>query len=354
MNNLTTAIKYKINVNEKDASENIKMFNFCSQYMIEHFDSNANGFVLFDYEVFKTPHQLLIYNLIKSATDKHNIDLDNYHIIIRPSIERGRTYYDMCIGYGEYHNIITPEGNIINDCGNFQMDLFFNELDDIINIGTNLTKKNTENEPIINKLVLFRPQLFSAFINNHSGTYYFKQLNNITEHNFSLGLVKFGIDFIDKSNGIVNYPKFSEIFQNEDSLHDYYYKYYNFEVNNDLFINNVLNTKLDSVEVIADIIELNIHSCSTNTDLKNILEKYNYTFEKLYRSMYPGVYNEPDNEIIHYKMDEGTGVVVEDINLVFNHKCIGFQTMTENTRKIISEIHDYMKNNGLYNIVITV
>lgn len=347
MNNIATSFKFELNVDEQILSENFKMFCFCSQFITRNFDPNCNGFLLFDYEIIKTSYQLLIYNLIKTATDKKNIILDNYNIIIRPVVQEEDAFYDIYIDYGEYHDIKNSEGNIIEDCCDFKLDIFLKKTDNIINIGTDLTKQNTENEPIINNIYLFRPQIFSAFLSCHSGNYFFKHEDNNKDINCCCSSLS--IEFIHKNNGSVNYPKFSDVFQNEQIIHNYCC---NFFKNNNLDIDNILHTKFDNIQVISNIINEN-NDVSSNTFILKILEKYNYTFEKLYRSLFPGVYNEPNNEIKHYDIYENTDTSIDDINMVFNHKCIGMQTITINTRNIISEITEYMKINDIYYIIIS-
>jgi hypothetical protein len=346
MDNITTCVKYNFNDSEEIISNNMKLY--CTALNVGLSNFHSNGFSILDNN-FKTPQHELLYYLIKSVFDnKFNISIDNYKIIIRTTTESGRSYYDIDFDYGENHDVKTSEGNIINTCvSEFQMDIYFNNSDDnIITIGTNMNKDIKDNEPNIDEIIIFRPQMFSSFTNHHMGTYYFNEINTNIDY-LEKGLFKLCVDIINKNTEIVgNYPNISDVFENESDIYKVYDGLYPFFKNKELFVNNVIDTRLENLEFNIDIMNEKIISISKNVYLKTILKKYDYTFEKLYKSMFPGVYSSENFEITYYdKIYENIDFMDHsDININDeNRKCAGYQVIPVETKNIILLINNYMK-----------
>jgi len=358
MNKITSFVKHNFNIDEEIISNNMTLFSIAIGKAIYKIDRNANGYLILDIDNFNTPQHALIYNLIKSIADKHNLHLDDYFMVMRSCIKYGRDCYDMCSGYGEYHDIINQTGEIVNDCCDFRADIYYNNSDDVITIGTDLNKNNTETIPKINEITLIRPRKMSAFIGSHYGSYYLTDSHYLNKDKDIMGsaIYKTTIEFFNKSNGKLNYnyPNFSDIVEDEKELYTYYESYYPFLKNKEKFVNNTKDTTIEDIELVANTLSKNNQSSSGNVFIRNLLDSHNYTFETLYKSMYPGEYPDENFEINHYDKcyANNANTRVEDINQQFHHKCIGYQTVPAETREIISELCNYMKTNNFYSMTI--
>ena len=342
MNNITTCNNYSFNNYKEIVSNNMKLFCIALNQQ-----SNSNGFYILD-DNFKTPQHQIIYYLIKSVTDSKSISMEDYNIVLRGCVKDTRVNYDMYIDYGENHDMKTTDGNTIQGFVNdFQMMLYFNDNENNIIIGTDLDKNNIDNEPIINEITFFRPQMMSSFTNCHIGSFILTINNKIEKNMLKENNFFISVDFIKKNIGIIeNYPIISNVFENENELYKTYDILYPFYKNKELFVNNITETRLDGIEFNNIIInEKKIYASDNNTFLNLLLKKNNYTFEKLYKSMFPGVYSNEKFVIEHYSENySDSDIPIEDINCNFeNCKCIGYQNIPKETRNIIFKINEYMK-----------
>jgi hypothetical protein len=350
MDTSSTIVKFLFNINEEIISNNMMLFTKCSDIMIDDFDKDSDGIAILDIENITTPQQGLIYNIIKSITDLHNIDLNEYHIVFRSSIKYGKEGYDLYSDYGELHNIIKSDGSIERDFGDFHIVINYNDSDNILNIMSDLTKDNREECPQINELTFFRPLKLSACMSTHYTTYY------LTDEKYEL--YKTYIDFIKKNRGNVHYTDVSDIIKTEEQLYEEYDNGNSniFSEHKDFFVNNTIDQKLENIELIGSVLDKNSRSCTNDTIIRNILESYNYTFEKLYKSMYPCQYCDEGFDICDYSdcNIDHPHVDTNDINVIHdNYACIGMKIVPEDTRKIIKEIANYMKLNNYYTMTIT-
>ena len=107
MNNLTTTtVKYLFNIDNDIICNNMICFTESFISAIENIYNNCNGFTILDSDNIKTPQHSLIYNFVLSVTNKYNINLDDYYMIMRSSIKNNNMNFDLCTGFGEYHDII--------------------------------------------------------------------------------------------------------------------------------------------------------------------------------------------------------------------------------------------------------
>lgn len=351
MENITLCTKYQLNVNEKIISNNMKLF--CNALDVGLDKYNSNGWCILDNN-FKIPQHALIYTFVKSVLDKQNKLIDDYKIILTSCIRSGRKYYDHSMYYGEYHDF-HKSGNCINDIVNdFQMFIFFNNDDEIVKLTTDLNKTIVENEPIINEICIFRPQLFTSLIGCHIGTYYLKEETDTDVHSvFNNSLFSVNLEFVNKNDHFdceFNYPNLSDVFEDEEELYKIYDNLYPFSINKELFVTDIINTSINDLTCISYNITEELISISDNLFFKEILEKYGYTFEKLYKSMFPGEYTSENFIIEHYPdvYDDDSIVLETDINIkIPGLKCSGFITVPSDTKKIFLEINDYMKINKI-------
>jgi hypothetical protein len=349
MNILNTAVKYGFNVNEDIISNNMIQFTLAINELTCEYDSNSNGFAILDLDNIKTPQEGVVYCIIKSLTDMYNIVLNDYNIIVRNSTVYVKEY-DLCSGYGEYHDINKSDGSIENDCSELQIEIYYNDTEDIMGISTDLTKDIEENYPKINEITFFRPRKLSALMNYHLAELYMVENENKAMNEIRPGVLhKTAINFISKSRGKLNYPKLSEVITDEQQLYD---KYANncklFESNIELFVNNIANNTLEDIELIGNVIENQRQSSSDNSYISNILETHNSSFEKLYKSLFPGSY---DNE--ESRIDEEGYKAERDDDNEMSHKCVGQYKLSQNTKNILNDMHNYMKINNYDIITIT-
>jgi hypothetical protein len=352
----TSFVKHDFNINEEIISNNMILFTTAIGKLIDNVDKHANGFLMLDIDNFNTPQHALIYNLIKSVTDKQNINLDDYFMVMRSCIKYGRDCFDMYADYGEYHDIITPSGTTVRDCCEFSADIYFNDSDDVITIATDLNKNNTDTIPQINEITLIRPRKMSALIGSHRGFYYLTDPDCCSR-------IKDGsryettIEFFNKKTGklLNSYPNFSDVVKDETELYAMYERYYPFSKNKEKFVNNTEDITIEGIELVANTISNNSLSSSADVFLRNLLDSYHYTFETFYKSLYPGEYTEENFEIKHYDecFANDACTPIKDINNRFRHKCVGNQTVPVHTREIILEMCNYMKTNHYYSMTIT-
>jgi hypothetical protein len=328
------SIKYDVNVDEDEVCNYMKLFI----EKIQRF--GENGFLILDTNVFNIPQHEFIYNLVNSVLKNYKIDSDDYYMVMRCSDIGIKKHYDICSGFGEKHEIIRSDGKTVREYCDLVLHIYFNDNDNILSIGTDLKNNNSDKKPQINELSLFRPRKLSACLMHHANNYFIKDTNNLDQ--LDKRLYKVWIDFINKNNGKPTYPNLSDVISNEDDLY-FNYSYYT------PFLNNV---PIENIKINSNILELNTESCSSNNYIKNKLDDHDYTFDRLYKSMYPGVYKEEGFEIIHYDevYTSNTGLKVDYINE--DNRCIGFQTVPIETRKIFIELRNYMVNSGYYNMKI--
>jgi len=350
MENITLCTEYLLNVNKTIISNNMKLF--CMALDISLFEYNSNGFVILDNN-FKIPQHALIYTFAKSVLDKHNKSIDDYKIILRGCVKKGKTHFDICMGYGEYHEIHKDDCTNVETISDFHMYINFNKCDDILTIATDLNKTVQADEPNIDEIYIYRPQAFSSFITYHMGTYYFTEEVNDINNILNLGLFRVSLEFVNKNNDFecgCNYPNLSDIFENEEQLYKVYEGIYPFSINKEQFVTDIKNTSINDIRCIPRKITENVISISDNLYIKEILDKYDYTFEKLYKSMFPGEYCCEKFTIEHYPSiyDEDSTTKESDINSKsLDYKCSGLMTVPSETKKIMIEINDYMKINNI-------
>jgi len=346
MENITSCTEYLLNVNKTIVSNNMKLF--CTAIDIALDKYNSNGFVILDNN-FKIPQHALIYTFAKSVLDKNNESIDNYKIILRASVKKGKTYFDSCTGYGEYHEIHKDDCINVETICDFHMYINFNNCDDILTIATDLNKTIQDDEPNIDEIYIYRPQAFSSFMTYHIGTYYFNEELNGMNNILNNGLFRVSLEFVNKNNDFhcgCNYPNLSDIFENEEELYKVYDFIYPFSSNKDQFVTDMKNTSINDIRCVPCKITETVISISDNLYIKEILDKYGYTFEKLYKSMFPGEYCRENFTIEHYPSiyDEDSTTKESDINVKsLDYKCIGLNTVPSETKNIMIEINDYMK-----------
>jgi hypothetical protein len=325
------SIKYELDIDEDDVCRYIKLF----MEKVQRF--GENGFFILDTNNFNIPQHEFIYNLVNSVLKKFKIDQDDYYMIMRCSDVGIKKPYDMCSGFGEKHKLTRSDGKTISDYGDLVLHIYFDDNDNILTLGTDLKKNNTDTKPQINEISLIRPRKLSAYLMHHSNNYFIRDTNNLDKR-----LYRICIEFVNKNIGKPNYPFLSDAISNE-------YILYGFNNNYTPFLNNI---SIENIKINSNVLEKNEESCSSNIYIKNKLDEHDYTFDRLYKSLYPGVYNEEGFEITHY--DEvytcNTGIKIEYINE--NNRCIGFQTVPIETKKIFIELRNYMINNNFYNIKI--
>ena len=361
MENIKICTKYILNVNESIISNNMKLFCLALDKALTTYDSD--GFVILDNN-FKIPHHALIYNFAKSVLDKKKISIDDYKIILRASSKTGKQYYDLCLGYGEYHEIQKSNDiTTVEPIGDFHMYVNFNNCDDILTLSTDLNKTILDDEPNMNEINIFRPPAFSSLTTHHMGTYYLKEVKETDINIDNLlknGLFKVSLEFVNKNSDfecLFDYPNFSDIFENEAELYDVYETIYPFSINKNLFVTDIKNTSINDIRCISDKITEEVVSVSDNFDFKEILEKYDYTFEKLYKSLFPGEYCCENFIIEHYPSVYNDDSTTPDscINMKStNYKCCGPVTVPSDTNKIIKEINEYMKIHNIKYIKIII
>jgi len=357
MENINLCTKYILDVNESILSNNMKLFCLSLNSALTKY--NSNGFVILD-NSFKIPHHALIYTFAKSFMDEKNKSIDDYKIILRACHKTGRKYFDSGFGYGEYHAIQKSNDiDVDSMLCDFLMFINFNNCDDIVTIATDLNKKILDNEPNINELYIFRSHPFTSLTGYHMGNYFFKEVNMISIDNLLInGLYSISLEFVNKNNDFYtqyNYPNMSDIFKNEQELYEIYDKIYNFYTNKELFVTDVINMSINDITCIPKKIEETVISISDNLYFKELLERYNYTFEKLYKSMFPGEYSNENFIIEHYPevyYDDST-IPETDINIKSKyHRCSGLYTVPTDTKKILLEINEYIKMNEILYIKI--
>lgn len=350
MNKITSFVKHEFNINEEIISNNMILF----ASVMNKIGKYTNGYLMLDVDNFNTPQHALIYNLISSVTDKHDINLDDYYIVMRSRANYGRDYFDMYSGYGEYHDIITPDGTIISDCCDFRAQIYYNNWENGIIIGTDLNKNNKETITKINEITLIRPRMMSMFVGSHFGEFAFTDSDHISKDKLMGGFYSTTLEFFNKCRGKlnVNYSNFSAI-EDEEELYKYYENYHCFK-NKERFVNNSIDTKLENIELVANTQPLITQSSYDNDFVRNLLDSRNYTFETLYKSLYPGEYPDENFEIKHYDKcySAKATTLIENINQKNHDKCVGYQTVPAQTKEIISELCNYMEKNNVYSMTI--
>jgi hypothetical protein len=355
MESLTLCTKYKLNVNEKIISNNMKLFCIALDIGLNNY--NSNGFSILD-KNFKIPQHALIYTFAKAILDKQNKSMDDYKIILRACVKKGRKYFDMCMGYGEHHEIHESSNcsriDVVND---FHIYINFNDNDDIVTVATDLNKTIVDNEPNINEICICLPQVFSSLMTQHIGTYYFKEDVSDTDPDITNllqnSLFRVGLEFVSKNNDFecgCNYPNLSDVFENEEELYKLYDGIYPFSINKTLFVTDIINTSINDIRCISYNITEEVISISNNVFFRELLEKYGYTFEKFYKSMFPAEYSSENFIIEHYPevYDVDSTTPETDINIKsLRHRCSGLITVPSNTKKIFLEINNYMKINNI-------
>jgi len=163
-------------------------------------------------------------------------------------------------------------------------------------------------------------------------------MNNMNNTNERLCIIN--IEFINKNNGRLNYPNLSDVIKDEE-------EFYKYKLDNTYYSAFLNNMPIENIKIKSEILDKNIISCSTNNYIKQLLEERGYTFDRLYKSMYTGVYKEEGFKIEYNEMNN---MNKESINT--GNRCIGVQVVPIETRKIFAELQNYMINNGYYNMKI--
>jgi hypothetical protein len=282
--------------------------------------SYDNGYMAFDYNNIELSQHKFLYDAIKNFLDKSEIQIDDYNIIIRSSTKLDNQYYDFSSGYGERYKIVGPDEETIDLLPNFEIIMFFNKLyeDDIIYIYTDLKNTNIELKPEINKITIRIPDNSSISAAQHGGFFFRKDKKDLEIYDLTEKKLFFiNIALIHKSYGKSDYSPLSGFIKNKNNL-------YNME---------------DAI-VDVNMVDENVQSCSENFYIKDILENMNYSFERLYKTMYPGVYSEENCELLNYNP------IYENIEPVNNHlnpnSIEGFHNFPPLTKKIFNILIDYM------------
>lgn len=323
------SVKYELNIDEDEVCRYIKLF----MEKIQRF--SVNGFLILDANRFNIPQHEFIYNLANSILKKYKINSDDYYMVMRCSFVDIKKQYDMCSGFGEKHELMRSDGTTIIEDGDLVLKINFDNNDNILIIGTDLEKNNADTKPQIKEISLFRPRKLSACLMHHTNNYFMQDTNKLDER-----LYKIWIDFINKNNGKPNYPNLSDVVSNEEVLYDH--------DNYTPFLNNV---PIENIEINSNILDNNIISCSSNNNIKQLLDEHGYKFDRLYKSMYPGVYKEEGFKIEYNEMNS-TYKVISEQSINPDNKCIGCHVFPIETRKIITELRNYMINNGYCNMTI--
>lgn len=305
--------------------------------MTELVAPESNGYSIFDLNDIQTAEENIISRILVEITKKNNIDISNYYAIIRATQEDyDLDLCDMCAGYGEYHTFKDKNNNIVEDVGDFVIQIFVREADDIMTVTTDLIKKDsTLQEPKINEVTLHRGREMYSHIMEQGGCLLLKTAETTSETNFGYdGQWSFTIQFHNKSDiqeGSLEYPKF------KDAL-----------ITKSDFLNNNERIQLENV-ISSTKIENNVKfSCSNDLKIKSLIN--NYSFELLYKSLFPGNYKgvwdiRPKPNLI--KNTDERFAEMHNMNKDRERKLEGEYVVNYETKEIMNKLYEFMIMNDI-------
>jgi hypothetical protein len=305
--------------------------------MTELVSSESDGYSLFDLNDIHSAEENIISRILVEMTKKNNIDINNYYIIIRATQEDyDIDICDMCAGYGEYHTFKDKNGNIKNDVGDFVIQIFVKEADDIITVTTDLIKNDsTLQEPKINEVTLHRGREMYSHIMEQGGSLLLKSAQTTSETNFGNdGQWSFTIQFHNKNDvqeGSFEYPNFKDVLILKGE-----------------FLNNNERVQLENVISNTKIENEVKLSCSNDLKIKSLIN--NYSFEMLYKSIFPANYK--GDWDIRYKQNlinntDERFAKKADMNKDRERKLEGEYIVHYETKEIMNKLYEFMIMNDI-------
>lgn len=305
--------------------------------MTELVAPESDGYSIFDLNDIHTVEENIISTILVEITKKNNIDINNYYIIIRATQEDyDLDLIDMCAGYGEYHTFKDKTNNIVEDVGDFLIQIFIREADDIMTVTTDLTKNDsTLQEPKINEVTLHLGREMYSYITTQRGCLLLKTAQTTSETNFGCnGQWSFTIQFHNKSDmqeDSLGYPKFKDVLITKSD-----------------FLNNNERSQLEDV-ISSTKLENNVKfSCSNDLKIKSLIN--NYSLEMLYKSLFPANYKGDWDIRFKPNLIKNTDerfAQMHDINKDRERKLEGQYVVHYETKEIMNKLYEFMIMNNI-------
>lgn len=349
-----TNITFQINF-EEDCHlirNNFILFSRNLPLLLDNDYPNCNGFVLLDLNIHSAcDFVTCLQGILKEVFNKVNLYSNEYYIIMRTAVERGRAYYDIDSEMGEWHEL-SQNNSTIRTNADFSLTININQTNEILKFITNLNKEDTKGnkEPNIREITLIRPTIMNGFFSIHDANYYRSSIKDTTDCKCVIqdGLHVLSFDLIKKDKGELIYPKLHDILLDNKTLESSFYgDFDDFDEIKDYCFSDIENfTANYKNSIVLDDIPHN-----DNSAIDPILKENDFTLMLFFHSLFPGVYEDSLKPQKFYdECYSSDATLTHDlINInVPGHTCLGYSCIHDKVKNVLNNIIQYMIQNDRF------